>query len=91
MDLSQTDHTLKLVVLDSGIGIPDEDLPHLFDTFHRASNVGSIPGTGLGMSIIKRAIDLHGGTIDVTSRTGQGSGTTFVITLPQINSQSDDA
>lgn len=67
-------------VADRGIGIPEDDLPHLFEAFHRARNVGAIAGTGLGMAIVKRCVDLHGGTIEVESRVGDG--TRFVVTLP---------
>ena len=47
-------------VKDLGIGIPDADLPKLFEAFHRGSNVGEIPGTGLGLVIIKRCADQIG-------------------------------
>ena len=67
-------------IQDSGIGIPEEDLPQLFESFHRASNVGTIPGTGLGLAIVKKCVDLHGGQISVNSRVGVG--TTFTVTLP---------
>ncbi len=66
-------------VTDEGIGIPAAELPHLFESFHRASNVGSIAGTGLGLAIVKNAVDLHGGTIAVASREGQG--TSFTVRL----------
>ncbi len=67
-------------VKDSGIGIPDKDLPHLFEAFHRGSNVGDIPGTGLGLVIIKRCAELHGGSIQVKS--APGAGTTFTVRIP---------
>ena len=67
-------------VTDRGIGIPPQDLPRLFDTFHRAANVGNIAGTGLGMAIVKRAVDRHGGSIEVDSTVGEGSR--FVVSLP---------
>ncbi|MCL4798392.1 MAG: PAS domain S-box protein [Burkholderiales bacterium] len=67
-------------VSDAGIGIPEEDLPHLFETFHRARNVGNIAGTGLGLAIVKKAVDLHGGTIALASAPGRG--TRFTVTLP---------
>lgn len=69
-------------VQDSGIGIPPEDVQRLFDSFHRATNVGTIPGTGLGLAIVKNCVDLHEGTITVTSQVG--SGTTFIVKLPLI-------
>jgi signal transduction histidine kinase len=67
-------------ITDQGIGIPADDMPHLFDTFHRGTNVGNIAGTGLGMAIVQRAVNLHRGRIDVHSE--PGAGTTFVVTLP---------
>jgi signal transduction histidine kinase len=67
-------------VQDRGIGIPEADLPHLFEAFHRGSNVGEIPGTGLGLVIIKRCADLHGGSIRVESKSGEG--TTFTVRVP---------
>lgn len=66
-------------VQDEGIGIPPEDIPHLFESFHRARNVGTIQGTGLGLAIVKQCVDLHGGEILVESEVG--SGTTFTVTL----------
>ena len=67
-------------VQDEGIGIPQEDIPYLFETFQRARNVGTIQGTGLGLAIVKQCVDLHGGEILVESEVG--SGTTFTVTLP---------
>ena len=66
-------------VEDQGIGIPAEEMAHLFESFHRASNVGDIPGTGLGMAIVKTAVELHGGSIEVQSDPGRS--TLFVVTL----------
>ncbi len=60
-------------VADQGIGIPAEEIPHLFESFHRASNVGDIQGTGLGLAIVKNSVDLHGGQISVASSAGQGT------------------
>ncbi|MEH2325917.1 MAG: ATP-binding protein [Nostoc sp.] len=65
---------------DSGIGIPPDDIKHIFQPFHRGSNASNIPGMGLGMSIVKQAVDLHGGEIFVESAIG--AGTTFTVTLP---------
>ena len=59
---------LSISVKDTGIGIPDEDLPHLFDNFYRAKNAGNIQGTGLGLPILKRYLTLLNGTIEVDSR-----------------------
>lgn len=67
-------------VRDEGIGIPDEDRPRLFQAFHRGSNVGQVGGTGLGLVIVRRACELHGGSVSVESRAG--AGTTFTVRLP---------
>lgn len=69
-------------IKDSGIGIPVKDIEQLFNSFHRGSNVKSIPGTGLGLSIVKQYVELHGGTITVNSELGVG--TTFTVVLPFI-------
>jgi PAS domain S-box-containing protein len=69
-----------LRVSDEGIGIPPDEIGHLFESFHRASNVGAIQGTGLGLAIVKNAVQTHGGTIDVESALGKG--TTFTVRLP---------
>lgn len=76
----QEGERLVLSVSDRGIGIPEADLPRLFEPFHRASNVEARSGTGLGLAIVKRIVDLHAGTIDVTSV--EGEGTTFTLGLP---------
>lgn len=67
-------------VIDHGIGIPPADRTRLFEAFHRCSNVGEIPGTGLGLVIVKRCVDLHGGSLDIDSVVGKG--TTFTVRLP---------
>lgn len=67
-------------VADQGIGIPADEIPHLFESFHRASNVGAIQGTGLGLAIVKTAVEKHGGSITVHSVAGEG--TRFVVRLP---------
>lgn len=67
-------------VRDQGIGIPPDEIGHLFQSFHRASNVGDIQGTGLGLAIVKNAVDRHGGSIVVDSRLG--AGTTFTVRIP---------
>jgi PAS domain S-box-containing protein len=72
--------TLILKVRDAGIGIPETDLQHLFEPFHRAANVGTISGTGLGLVITKEAVELHGGTISVESQVDVG--TTFTVHIP---------
>lgn len=73
-------HEAVIKVIDQGIGIPEEDQPKLFEPFHRATNVGTRQGTGLGLAVTKRAIEMHHGTITFTTR--PDIGTTFIVTLP---------
>jgi len=67
-------------VRDEGIGIPHEDQKHMFDRFFRASNSGNVQGTGLGLNIVKRYIDLLGGSISFSSE--HGKGTIFNVIIP---------
>jgi|GEM_PF-947741 len=83
VDIKQSEDNLRLSVSDEGIGIPLEDTEHLFEPFHRATNVGTIAGTGLGLFITKEAVELHGGTIRISDQVE--SGATFIIEIPIIN------
>src|SRR5258706_855797 len=67
-------------IRDHGMGIPEEDQPWLFDAFHRGRNVGHVPGTGLGLTIVKRCVELHRGKIRIESAVDQGTDVT--VTLP---------
>ncbi len=80
LNLARTETHVRLTVTDQGIGIPARDQARLFESFHRASNVGVIQGTGLGLHIVKQAVERHGGTIAVQSQEEQGS--TFTVELP---------
>ncbi len=80
INLSCNDREAALSVADEGIGIPEADQVRLYETFHRAANVGRISGTGLGLAITKQAIELHEGTIDFESKVDVG--TTFTVHLP---------
>jgi signal transduction histidine kinase len=72
---------MLITIRDTGAGIPEESLPHLFEKFYRVPGDGqAIQGTGLGLSICKRIIDVHHGRIEVESQ--ENSGTTFTIYLP---------
>ncbi len=73
---------IEISISDTGIGIPQEDIPKVFDEFFRATNAKKIEkdGTGLGLSIAKQIVERHGGKIWVESQ--QGCGTTFSFTLP---------
>lgn len=72
---------IKLTVTDEGMGIPEQDQLHLFDRFYRAANVSNIQGTGLGLNIIKKYIELMGG--DITFKSKLGHGSSFNISIPQ--------
>ncbi len=78
--VSKVDQMLRFEVTDQGIGIPEADQQRLFESFHRASNVGNIAGTGLGLAIVKQATELHGGNIYLHS--SSAAGTTFVVNIP---------
>lgn len=79
----ETPSGVAFEVRDQGIGIPKEDQKHMFDRFFRASNAGQVQGTGLGLNIVKRYVELLGGTISFTSEHRQG--TAFTVTIPQNN------
>jgi signal transduction histidine kinase len=70
---------IDFLVRDYGIGIPDADIPHILDSFYRGSNVGDVPGTGLGLALVKSCADLHGGTIDIQSHRAQGTRVTMCL------------
>ena len=69
-------------IRDYGIGIPPEDQARIFEPFHRGNNVDTVSGTGLGMSVVLKSLELHGGHLDFQSELNQG--TTFIVTLPYI-------
>ncbi len=74
----------KLTVQDQGIGIPAEEVSHIFEPFYRASNaLDRVAGTGIGLASVSQIIEQHGGTITVQSEVGVG--TTFIIYLPLMN------
>jgi PAS domain S-box-containing protein len=80
LSLARREDQAAIEIQDRGIGIPEEDQPRMFESFHRASNVENRPGTGLGLAIVKKAVELHGGEISLTSAVG--SGTRFTVMLP---------
>ncbi len=69
-----------IAVRDHGVGIPEAELPRLFQRFFRASTSTGIPGTGIGLHFVKHLVEIHGGAIDVETRAGEGS--TFFVRLP---------
>jgi two-component system, OmpR family, sensor kinase len=80
VDAAVTGDSVLVAVVDHGIGIPAADIGRLFERYHRGSNVSGIVGTGVGLYLVKIAIDLHGGRIEVQSR--EGGGSRFTVTLP---------
>ena len=77
----ETNSWAKLTVQDQGLGIPAEEVSHIFEPFYRASNVlNNIAGTGIGLASVAQIVEQHGGTITVKSK--EGKGTTFTIHLP---------
>jgi signal transduction histidine kinase len=80
LDLERHPDHVRLTVSDSGIGIPAEDLPHLFERFHRGRNASEYPGNGLGLAIVKAIVNTHRG--DVAVHTEQGRGTSISVSLP---------
>jgi len=81
--VSERRNDMQVEVMDTGIGIPPQDLPHVFDDFFRASNVEA-KGTGLGLSIAKRIVEAHGGSISVESPCPESNtGSKFTLTLPK--------
>jgi signal transduction histidine kinase len=81
---------VEITISDQGVGIPEQDLPHIFTRFFRASNVdsGKFQGTGLGLSIVQQVIDHHNGSIAVSSE--EGVGTLFTLTFPLMMKGEND-
>lgn len=87
VDITGDDENIVVSIKDSGIGIPVEDMPHLFQKFYRVNNKDTqeIGGTGLGLYLSRRLVELMGGRIWAESVYGQG--TTFFVELPRVNNQ----
>ena len=84
--MKETNAEVQVTISDQGLGIPAESLPHLFERFYRAKNVtiAEIPGSGIGLYIVKSIVDELGGNIRVESELNQG--TTFIISLQRSES-----
>ncbi len=82
VELRQTDGQVQLTVRDTGIGIPADQLPYIFERFRRVRRSGSTDavGTGLGLAIVQEFAQAHGGRVDVESQ--EGAGSAFTVTLP---------
>lgn len=81
LSLGRDSDRVMLTVADSGIGIPSDDLPHIFERFHRGRNVAEYAGNGLGLAIVKAIAEAHSGRVEVQSP-GPGEGSTFQVSLP---------
>ncbi len=81
VEVEKLDKSLKINIIDEGIGVPAEDQKYLFERFFRAHNVTNIQGTGLGLNIVKKYVDLMDGTLTFTSKENVGSK--FVLTFNQ--------
>jgi signal transduction histidine kinase len=73
---------LIMRVRDEGIGIPETEVGKIFEIFYRCQNTGKIKGNGLGLTIVKKAVELQGGAIGCESKIGVG--TTFTVALPYV-------
>jgi signal transduction histidine kinase len=82
LTVARRNGALVFNVVDTGIGIPESDLPRLGEAFHRAANVGDIPGTGLGLAIVQRSAVLLGGSFRVESEEGRGTTATLILPNP---------
>lgn len=80
LSLSEASERIRLTVTDTGVGIPAQHLPHLFDRFYQVGNTTATPGTGIGLALVQELVQLQGGQIFVESQPNQG--TTFVVELP---------
>ncbi|PPT05405.1 Circadian input kinase A [Geitlerinema sp. FC II] len=83
LELIETQHAIQFKIGDRGVGIPPDSLERLFELFYRGKNSKNTRGTGLGLTIVKKCVDLCNGEIAVESEVG--AGTTFTVTLPRQN------
>ena len=81
---------IKFIITDQGIGIPSEEIKYLLEPFYRASNHGAIKGTGFGLSIVKRFIDLHKGQILIESVVNKGTKVTIILPYFQQENNEDE-
>ena len=81
------ENNLVLSVRDKGIGIPEKEQQYIFESFYRVKNGLELPGTGLGLNIVKRAVNLLKGNIELESKVNEGSS--FIITLPNLSMEND--
>jgi two-component system OmpR family sensor kinase len=72
---------VTIEVADNGIGIPDDEIEHVFEELYRGQNAKQVPGSGMGLALVRKIVALHGGNIDIRSREGQGSVVTLRLPL----------
>jgi signal transduction histidine kinase len=83
-------HEIQIIIEDQGIGIPPEEIKYLLEPFYRASNVGTVKGTGFGMTVIKRFVELHHGRIFIESVLHKGTKVSIVLPHLQHRNTKDD-
>lgn len=90
VEINRTKDNVEIKVTDTGIGIPGEFLPHVFDRFRQAdaSSIRKFGGLGLGLAIVRHITEMHGGNVTVESA-GEDQGSTFTVTLPVVSSSAD--
>jgi signal transduction histidine kinase len=81
VELRRQDDRVRLSVIDGGPGISNEDLPHIWERMYRGDKSRSVPGSGLGLSLVKALAEAHGGRIEVSSSVGSGSRFTLILPL----------
>ncbi len=84
------DRQIQVEIADSGPGIPTEELPRIFEELYRGSNARQSDGSGLGLALVKRIIERHGGTITVHSRMDDATGSIFTVLLPASSGRAYD-
>ena len=80
LNISTENDNLIISVADNGLGIPEDEIKYIFDAFYRTKNSAGINGTGLGLNILKRSLDVIGGTVSVDSKVGEGAK--FIVRIP---------
>ena len=81
VQVGTADETAWCAVADQGVGVPEDEVPRLFERFFRASTASGVPGTGIGLNLSRSLARLQGGDVTVESRAGEGS--IFTLTLPR--------